>query len=892
MAALSVQAQGLHPNHTLHNMTGHSSPDSRLLVTLHFEKSYVQGFLKYIYEVRIYHVRSRSFLARRKFHTFKPVEEVLFASHGRNALVRADQEVFLLDLARGQIQRKFDGVLAINFVEEGRQLFLIQLQGKASLWDVDAAKPLMAYQGLPTKGPQAFNSKTRITQSPCGEFIMAASASGCHVWQKNHPALSWQAHAEGAAFTGQGQLAVLQPDGRQKNFHIYRYNAGYQEWALAHTLSNSSFRDPLEFNCKAGASISPNGKYGIWVSKSRGTFEALGIFDLKSLELVFEIKQADLDHPVVKQDQPYFWLDGDRLTLLISGQRALVYTDTHWPKPDTLSLKRTYRDYQYSPHFNLLASFYTIKKNDDPNLAAGYFFQVNNMRNPKETFQLDGRRFLTYSSDEQFIFMHSRDTSVLFFEPQFQRQRMKYYIFPKEVSPVASESEITQDSPPPPGYSHTYLQQPIPYGESAAKDQATLHFKTLHSREQGADFQFHLLDPQGNYLVGATLEALNKLWCEVNLYKAGEKVPMPPLQLQERHTATAPPLYLGLVLDHSGSMGEERARLLQEAVRGIIDEKRPEDAMLLVKYDGSIALTARVCQSSDSLKALFPVAGLDGFGGATALLDGAYLAVQQLSRLPNNREKQIILFTDGHENSSLVTRPELIRFAREKQVAIHTIGFGDAVDTQYLSYLSRATGGSFYHVYDRHQLQRFYRDVILRLQNHYSLQFEPPGPGSYHLEIKPCGKEKAFHLHFRHRETFEDDPIPEKDPDAFDRPPVIGEVRLLAVHFHFDTIELTEASVPELEKAMAYLQAHPGYVFELRGHTDGKGSESYNQVLSEKRAHIIKKWLVARGIPGHQLRAVGYGEGKPIADNDTEEGRASNRRTEFVAVGRVNVIEE
>jgi outer membrane protein OmpA-like peptidoglycan-associated protein len=68
---------------------------------------------------------------------------------------------------------------------------------------------------------------------------------------------------------------------------------------------------------------------------------------------------------------------------------------------------------------------------------------------------------------------------------------------------------------------------------------------------------------------------------------------------------------------------------------------------------------------------------------------------------------------------------------------------------------------------------------------------------------------------------------------------------------------------------------------QLNGHTDNVGEDNSNLVLSEKRAQSVLEYLVSKGIVATRLRAKGFGENKPISTNDTVEGRAINRRTEF-----------
>jgi OOP family OmpA-OmpF porin len=69
---------------------------------------------------------------------------------------------------------------------------------------------------------------------------------------------------------------------------------------------------------------------------------------------------------------------------------------------------------------------------------------------------------------------------------------------------------------------------------------------------------------------------------------------------------------------------------------------------------------------------------------------------------------------------------------------------------------------------------------------------------------------------------------------------------------------------------------------EIAGHTDGDGEDGFNQALSEKRAQAVTDYLVKAGLPADRFTATGYGSTQPVASNGTDEGKAQNRRIEFV----------
>lgn len=104
------------------------------------------------------------------------------------------------------------------------------------------------------------------------------------------------------------------------------------------------------------------------------------------------------------------------------------------------------------------------------------------------------------------------------------------------------------------------------------------------------------------------------------------------------------------------------------------------------------------------------------------------------------------------------------------------------------------------------------------------------------------------------------------------------------VNFAFDSARLTQAGEATVAEAAASIKATEGYRFNVIGHTDSKGTDAYNQRLSEHRAKTVMKALIRDGVSRDQLTASGMGERQPIADNSTAAGRAENRRVEITPV--------
>jgi outer membrane protein OmpA-like peptidoglycan-associated protein/outer membrane protein assembly factor BamB len=101
-----------------------------------------------------------------------------------------------------------------------------------------------------------------------------------------------------------------------------------------------------------------------------------------------------------------------------------------------------------------------------------------------------------------------------------------------------------------------------------------------------------------------------------------------------------------------------------------------------------------------------------------------------------------------------------------------------------------------------------------------------------------------------------------------------------SIQFRFGSANLEQSSLGTLDKMLGMLKENLSVKIEIAGHTDSTGPEEVNQTLSELRAEAVAHWLIMNGISSKRIVTKGYGESKPVADNETEEGRRKNRRTE------------
>jgi len=124
---------------------------------------------------------------------------------------------------------------------------------------------------------------------------------------------------------------------------------------------------------------------------------------------------------------------------------------------------------------------------------------------------------------------------------------------------------------------------------------------------------------------------------------------------------------------------------------------------------------------------------------------------------------------------------------------------------------------------------------------------------------------------------------PPPPPPPVEKPTFVLE----GITFDIDKATIRPTSEVTLKEAGSVMQKFSSVKVRIEGHTDSTGSDAYNQGLSERRANSVKDYLVTNfSIDAGRIDTVGFGEAKPIADNKTKEGRAQNRRIQFVVTAQ------
>jgi len=126
--------------------------------------------------------------------------------------------------------------------------------------------------------------------------------------------------------------------------------------------------------------------------------------------------------------------------------------------------------------------------------------------------------------------------------------------------------------------------------------------------------------------------------------------------------------------------------------------------------------------------------------------------------------------------------------------------------------------------------------------------------------------------------------IAEGGEDLYERVMTAGKLVMDDIHFETASAILKPESTKIIDKVVKLMKEHTDLSFSIEGHTDGDGTDESNLTLSEKRAEAVRTYITENGVAASRLTVKGFGESKPIASNDTDEGKAKNRRVEFVVI--------
>jgi Mg-chelatase subunit ChlD len=346
-------------------------------------------------------------------------------------------------------------------------------------------------------------------------------------------------------------------------------------------------------------------------------------------------------------------------------------------------------------------------------------------------------------------------------------------------------------------------------------------------------------------------------------------------KVREFGTNDSIPYNIVLTVDYSGSMSGVK-RAIFEGTEIFVSMKMKYDKIALATFTKDYDLKVPFSGDTAQILNIYRTKRNKGFGYFSAVYDAIAKSINEFQNTDSTVPRVLVIFSDGDDNYSKTKVGDLIDKAKKTKIHIFSVAFGYSKDDN-LKHISKYTGGKFYKVYSKEDLIKVFRDIYMSLRYHYLITYKPPEFWGYHKifsYLKVPGRKDTLIAEYEYG-TEDMDPL--KD---------IGYEFVRPILFDFDSAVIKPQSYPIIEELVDAMMTRPNLKLQIEGHTDNIGKPDYNQALSERRAKAVYDALINRGIEANRLRYRGFGMSVPVAPNDTEEGRAKNRRTNFKIIAR------
>ena len=830
------------------------------------------------------------------------VDKIKFSFSGKFLYAKKGTTFYIIDIVQGRIISTIYDAEQIEFSINDK--FFIVLKSNSILKYKTSTGKLELSFSYPAKKVQ------KIVLSPNDKIVIAQAVDRIYVYTLDNKIIKKTFAGVDAKYRNDGKLFTVLTIVSTAKIRVSTYETStlYSKKVLNSNLFLDK-KNPKGNLLTSRCSLSDEGRYVALYTANNHKVE-IYVYDTWNYKLLWIINNlANTNNELF----PLYWPNS--YILVAYGENLMagkfnVYnkqTTTLGLRIDNFNINNdTKKSNQLinrliSPDYNFVA----LKSGTD------LFIRDTRLPNKKATFK--NVEFVAYSPDSKYLFVKKDNAVNVVVLAQLTNSLranvpVKFYVFDKKSSTIVKESQIQNDAKPPKGYAFFYVNNTK---QIVKVDTAKLHyvFKSINLNANEVELQVNLVDANGNQFIGATDASWKYIWCNLLIQNPnGDVTQINDFSVEEKNEVSQ--TAYALVLDHSGSMGTKRANSLQYGAWELVKNKRPQDAFMLIKYDNHVKLESYLTKEKYIIQRKLNNTGITGFGGGTALVDAAYLAVKKLSEASEYSNKVIILFTDGNENASFYNKFDLLSSAKKNNIQINVVGFGNKINEKYLKSIAYNTGGLYVHLYKTKELRSIFQDIDFKRKNYYSIKFKTQVQGKHIAFLQLCQdlfKHDSIWIPFDNSDQIKQidklNPIIPLQPKKvrltyFNKlkipiNPTMKPIKSKKIKQDFSNINfpnilfatasdvIVKSEKEGIDEIVDFMRKYPYVFLEIHGHTDNQGTKDFNLDLSKRRALAAKKLIVKSGIAPGRIVTRGYGDTKPITTNDTEQGMAKNRRIEF-----------
>ncbi|MES2396876.1 MAG: OmpA family protein [Bacteroidota bacterium] len=870
------------------------------------------------YDLKVYHIPSQNAVFSYSFYIrqFDKLKSVNISPDGKTVAVISYSETKMIDILSQAVIKKFSGSKKIIFPSYDN-FFLVD-EGTIAAYDCFSGKQLVVYEK--SDAGITIGRKTWISDDE-KYLIIQYHPNFIKLWKIGEAKLMKSFSGSSICFDYVKKTATV-----FRGSKIYTYDSDNFVLKFKQDLNkltkrfvNEQKRNHNEVILYPSSYIpSLNGRFLFMPYKCKNE-------DKKNLLLVST--QRDELIPVNSGDLGEF----DDFSW-VSDTSLLIYNNEKVSKLLTISDHIQVTDIRFR---NKEIAFNKVSPNYNYKIKPLYDF-LNRKITVKSTmgfpkWKIYNAKFISFTPDNQYIIIEKgkRGEGVV-----FANKDTVFYPFKDSIVQV---KEIAQEDIEAPNDYKSFRINSFKHikERSDTSTFVNLVMKSMEVQDSMVSVNVHLIDDSGIYYYGAGTEEWKKIWCNFIIKDINNKIEqVADFEVIEHSEIDTVPVAIAVVMDHSGSMGSERTTHLQLAAKLFIQKKERKDAIAIIKYDSKVRIESY--PESDPTKLLndLKINGFGIFGGTTSLLDATNTGISVLKNSKKYPRKAIMVLTDGNENSSFISRAEVIKRANSNNINIHTIAYGPNVSMPYLKYISDNTEGSTYRIYRKGDFDWIFNDIYIKVKNYYQIKFKIEDYGKFLAILKICSNNSSDTLAIsfdrgepsqskkvgsKEKEHYQFCTVPRNDEvnktlsicnDITDFSKVkIGsasnfngkgtveevndtlditvieddfeKIEFPDIKFVFDRPEISLGTDKKIENIVEFMNKYEQIKIEIGGHTDDFGDDNYNLKLSMERSETVKMILVKMGIDENRIEAVGYGETQPLVTNDSEDNRLKNRRVEF-----------
>ncbi len=411
------------------------------------------------------------------------------------------------------------------------------------------------------------------------------------------------------------------------------------------------------------------------------------------------------------------------------------------------------------------------------------------------------------------------------------------------------------------------------------------------------------VDMDGNFIMGLAppygTETTSKKYFKslVETLANGNKHKVESFKVEEVRENIEDTCSIVLTLDYSGSMYGCIGRLEKACVL-YAKKKRIIDSVAIVKFDNDLSLELPLTNEEKQIQEAIFRKRLNSFGGSTALYAAIDEGLISLETTPKN--KQMVLFTDGFENSSLlhfgkraVFAQQVAKKAKKNKVKINVVTLGKNVNEPLLKFLSVITGGNYYNIVKPNDIVKVMSELPLLNRNYYVITYKPLlGRGSRKISLF-YNNNSVDNVETK-RDIYVGDNFDLSKFESIDKSywivPKYGWSNKVPVsppqavaNFDFNKCFVKKKYYQQIDKYIEFMKTDKTICVTIVGHTDMVGNEQDCVELSLERAKKVSIYMEKNGIEQKRIKIIGAGKKQPVWTSENASWKArENRRVELI----------